>query len=188
VYRRKFDVPNFCSYRDLSIGRKKRPVHRAKSLSETHEMYLKTLYEVRGRHDVAHVRDLAEGLGVSPSTVSGVIKKMERLGLVDHERYGVIALSETGLRVAECVVRRFEIVRDVLVEIFGVDPAVAAKDACEIEHAISPSTANNMRSLLGCVRAGKLSLPAVPAKLPDDDPCARCEELDACQAAAHLGE
>ena len=161
-------------------------MHRDKALSETHEMYLKTLYEVRSRHDVAHVRDLASGLGVSPGTVSAAVKKLEKLGLVEHERYGVIALTEAGTRIAECVVRRFETVRDVLVEIFGIDPGVADVDACQMEHAVSPSTANRMRSLLERVRAGKRELPRRPLRLPKNDPCWECETLDACQAVAAL--
>lgn len=161
-------------------------MHRDKPLSETHEMYLKTLYEVRTGHDVAHVRDLAGGLGVSPGTVSTVVKKLEKLGLVEHEHYGVIALTDEGNRIAECVVRRFETVRDVLVEIFGIDPEVADVDACQMEHAVSPSTANRMRSLLERVRSGKRELPRRPPHLPQNDPCSKCEELDACQAVAAL--
>lgn len=159
-------------------------MHRAKPISETHEMYLKTLYNVRGRHDVAHVRDLANGLGVNPATVTGVLKKLERLDLVDHERYGVVALTPTGSRVAECVVRRFETLRDVLVEIFGVEPETAAVDACMMEHGVSPATVRRLKLQLERARAGEPLLrgPAPPGS--SSDPCSRCEELEACQAAA----
>jgi DtxR family Mn-dependent transcriptional regulator len=161
-------------------------MHRPKSLSETHEMYLKTLYHVRGDHEVAHVRDLADGLGVSPGTVSGVLKKLERLRLVDHERYGVVTLTLAGNRVAECVVRRFEVLRDVLVEVFGVDPETAAVDACMMEHAVSPATANRMRALLDQVRSGKARLPRRGGRPSRRDPCSRCEALETCQAAVEL--
>jgi len=163
-------------------------VHRAKPISETHEMYLKTLYNVRGPHQVAHVRDLALGLGVSPGTVSGVLKKLERLQLIDHERYGIVALTPVGKRVAKCVQRRYETVRDALVEIFGVEPETAAVDACMMEHAVSPATVRGMQSLLDRVRAGSLPLPKRQAAPRRDDPCARCEALDACQAAAGIPE
>src|SRR5262245_31450818 len=161
-------------------------MHRQKPISETHEMYLKTLYNVRGDHRVAHVRDLAHGLGVSAATVSGVLQKLKRLHLVDHERYGVVALTPSGSRVAECVLRNFETVRDVLVEIFGVDRETASVDACMMEHGVSPSTVHRMKALLNHARAGKVSLPKrVPAR-PKNDPCAHCEELDVCQATLGL--
>jgi DtxR family Mn-dependent transcriptional regulator len=158
-------------------------MHRHRPVSETHEMYLKTLYRVRGEHQVARVRDLAQGLGVSPATVSTVLKKLERLRLVDHERYGRVALTPAGSRVAECVVRRFETLRAVLVEVLGVDPDVAAVDACMMEHAVSPLTVRRMRSLLEAVRRGAARVPRRLARPGRGDACAECEVLGACQAA-----
>ena len=161
-------------------------MHRKPALSETHEMYLKTLYHVRSKHDVARVGDLAEGLGVSPGTVTGVLKKLRQMELVEHEKYGVVALTPSGLRMAECVLRRFETVRDVLVEVCGVDPETAEIDACMMEHAVSPTTANRMKAFLHRVRSGKLELPQRRPRLPQSDPCSECEELDTCQATAPL--
>jgi DtxR family Mn-dependent transcriptional regulator len=145
-------------------------------------MYLKTLYEVRGDYRVARVRDLAGGLGVSPATVSSVLKKLERLRLVDHERYGGIVLTPAGQRVAECVLRRFQTLQDVLVEVLGVDPEVARVDACMMEHAVSPQTVSRMQSLLEAVRGGRTSLPSVPAGTPAPATCSDCEAAAVCQA------
>jgi DtxR family Mn-dependent transcriptional regulator len=156
-------------------------VHREKPISETHEMYLKTLLSVRGDHDVARVRDLADGLGVSPATVSTVLKKLERQQLVDHERYGLITLTPTGNRVAECVVERYEALTALLVEVLGVDPATAAVDACMMEHAVSPLTVRRMQELVRAVRSGKAKLPR-PARSRRNDPCDGCEALGTCQA------
>jgi DtxR family Mn-dependent transcriptional regulator len=157
-------------------------MHRNKPISEAHEMYLKAVYQVRDEDDVARVRDLADNLGVSPATVSTVMKKLERQRLVDHERYGRVALTEAGARVAECVIERFETVQAVLVEVFGVDPRVAEVDACQMEHAVSPMTVRRMKHLLNSVRSGKTQLPRRPARRKDD-PCTECEETGVCQAA-----
>ena len=157
-------------------------MHRHKPLSETQEMYLKTLYQVGGPKEIARVGDLADGLGVSPGTVSTVLKKLHELHLVEHERYGLVSLTPTGNRVAECVVRRFEVLRDVLVELLGIDPDTAAVDACMMEHAVSPMTVNRMRTLLDRLRAGKVTGIARSLALKRSDPCARCEALGSCQA------
>jgi DtxR family Mn-dependent transcriptional regulator len=159
-------------------------MHRKKLLSDIHEMYLKTLYSVRGKHDAARVADLADGLGVGPGTASEVLKKLVRLHLVDHERYGLVALTPAGNKVAECVLRRFETVRDILVEVFGVDPETASVDACMMEHAVSPATVNRMKAFLRRVRAGAVSLPRRRGRVPPNDPCSRCESLGVCQASA----
>ena len=69
-------------------------MHRKKQLSPTHEMYLKVLYDVRKEHEVARVRDVSKGLGVSPSTVSTGLKPLEQMGFVKHDRYGIVQLTQ----------------------------------------------------------------------------------------------
>jgi Mn-dependent DtxR family transcriptional regulator len=150
-------------------------------------MYLKVLYEVRSKHEVARVRDVAKGLGVSPGAVSGALKKLELAGFIEHEPYGVVALTRAGVAVAECMLRRHDTIRDVLVEVFGVDPAKAAEDACLMEHAVSPTTVNRMVATLHAVREGKLQIPPGLAATRADH-CVVCEELGICQAAAGGGE
>jgi DtxR family Mn-dependent transcriptional regulator len=163
-------------------------MHRERPISETHEMYLKTLYEVRGDYRVARVRDLADGLGVSPATVSSVIKRLERMRLVDHERYGGVVLTPAGQKVAECVLRRFETLRDVLVEVLGVDPEVARVDACMMEHGVSPQTVGRMHALLEAVRHNRGRLPETPVAPGPNETCSDCEAAAVCQAglAEHL--
>jgi DtxR family Mn-dependent transcriptional regulator len=163
-------------------------LHRKPALSETHEMYLKTLYHVRSKHDIARVGDLADGLGVSPGTVTGVLKKLRRMELVEHEKYGVVSLTPMGHRMAECVLHRFETLRDVLIEVFGVDPETAEVDACMMEHAVSPLTAHRMKAFLMLTREGKPPLPGDLTRLPSTDPCSSCEELSACEAVTFLEE
>jgi DtxR family Mn-dependent transcriptional regulator len=145
-------------------------------------MYLKVLYEVRGKHQIARVRDVAKGLGVSPGTVSGTLKKLEQAGFVEHERYGVAALTPAGVAVAECTLRRHDTIRDVLIEIFGVDPGNAAEDACLMEHAVSPATVNRMVATLERVRT-EGSVVAAGAR-ESADLCSDCEAAGYCQAAA----
>lgn len=158
-------------------------MHRQNPLTSTQEMYLKVLYEVRGKHDIARVRDVAKGLGVSPGTVSGALKKLEQAGLVEHERYGVVALTPAGVAVAECTLRRHRTIRDVLVEVFGVDPETAGEDACLMEHAVSPSTVNRMIATLRRIRGGEIVIPSWAGE-HGEGRCADCEAAGRCQAAA----
>lgn len=155
-------------------------MHRQNLLTSTQEMYLKVLYSVRGKHEIARVRDIAKGLGVSPGTVSGALKKLEKAGFVEHERYGVVSLTPAGVSVAECTLRRHDTIRDVLVEVFGVDPATAAEDACLMEHVVSPATVNRMVVTLQSVRDGEVDLPAEGDESPDL--CEKCEAAGICQA------
>jgi DtxR family Mn-dependent transcriptional regulator len=145
-------------------------------------MYLKALYAVRGRNQVARSRDLAEALGVRPATVSGVLKKLTEMDLVDHERYGVVSLTPAGISVAECLLRHFDTIRDVLVEVFGVDPETAAEDACMMEHAVSPATVKRMAAILEHVRAGDVEIPD-SARTSSGTDCEACEAAGTCLAS-----
>lgn len=161
-------------------------MHGDQGLSTTHEMYLKVLYRLQQENDFGRVRDMAKGLGVTPSTVSAVLKKLETNGLVVHDRYGIVKLTPAGVRVAECVVRRFEVIRAFLVEVLGLDAESAAIDACTMEHAVSPATVNRMELLVLGLAAGELVLPAMPAAESTLSICADCEASGMCQAVAKL--
>jgi DtxR family transcriptional regulator, Mn-dependent transcriptional regulator len=157
-------------------------VHRKPTLSNTHEMYLKTVLQVRGDHDIARVRDVADELGLTPGTVSSAVKKLGAMKLLEHDRYGFVALTPRGLDVANCVVRRFETLRDLLTEVLGVDAATADADACAMEHVISPATLGRMKLLLERVRSGQLDVRLKSARAAKN-PCARCEARGSCQAS-----
>ena len=128
----------------------------------------------------ARVSDVAHRLGVSPAAVTGVIKKLEQLKLVDHERYGTVALTERGNHVAECVTHRFETLREFLVEVLGVDAETASIDACMMEHAVSPQTVHRLEALLRHVRSGRMVLPRLLARKGS---CAECEASGVCLAS-----
>ncbi len=161
-------------------------MHREKQLSPTHEMYLKVLYQVRAEYEVARVRDISKGLGVNPGTVTSTLKRLEKMGFVKHDHYGVVALTPRGVNVAECMIRRFETIRGLLTEVLGVDEEVAEIDACMMEHAVSPATVNRMESALFLVRSGKLDWREQLSTVEriDSDCADSCETIGACQAAA----
>ncbi len=159
-------------------------MHSEHGLSPTHEMYLKVLYRQQLEHEVGRVRDMAKGLGVTPSTVSAVLKKLEHAGLVIHDRYGTVKLTPAGCRVAKCVVRRFEIVKALLIEVLGLDTEAAEVDACMMEHAVSPATVNRMESLLHLVSSGDIGVKPMGRLGPSVSTCSDCEATNTCLAVA----
>jgi DtxR family Mn-dependent transcriptional regulator len=118
-------------------------------------MYLKALHHLSRTRPIGRVRDLARELGVTPGTVSTGLNRLQELGLVDRERYGGIQLTPAGSAVARCVIRRYETLKGLLIEVFGVEPDDAEDDACLMEHAVSPSTTNRMAAILARLRAGE---------------------------------
>ena len=92
---------------------------------------------------------LAARLGVAPSTVSEAVRKLAAAGLVDHERYGLVTLTEQGRTAALAVVRRHRIVETYLVERLGYSWDEVHDEAEELEHAMSDLLLNRMDVALG---------------------------------------
>lgn len=161
-------------------------MHSSEGLSPTHEMYLKVLYQLEQEHEIARVRDMAKGLGVKPGTVSAVLKKLEVNSLVIHDHYGAVKLTPAGLRVAECVVHRFEIIKQILTDAFCLDVETAELDACMMEHAVSPATINRMELFLQLVNTKNIDVSAMHTMTSHHQPehCSECAETGKCQAEA----
>ena len=163
-------------------------MHAESGLSPTHEMYLKVLYRLEADGQIGRVRDMASGLGVTAGTVSAVLKKLEHSGLVMHDRYGLVKLTPPGNRVAECVVRRFDLLKEMLVVVLGLDLESAELDACAMEHTVSPATVNRIESLLTYVRSGEIIVDPMHAPTLQVLTCTECEAVGTCQAEAAAKE
>lgn len=159
-------------------------MHNECGLSSTHEMYLKVLYRLEVENDTGRVRDMAKGLGVTPSTVSAVLKKLEHAGLVLHDHYGMVKLTPAGMRVAQCVVRRFDVIKSFLTVVLRLDVEAAEVDACMMEHAVSPGTVNRMESMVQLVKTGAVTVAPARRLQRSASVCSECEAAGSCQAEA----
>ena len=80
--------------------------------------------------------DIANELSFSKPSVSVAMKNLRVNGYINVDREGFITLTEAGRAIAEKIYERHELLSAWLVHL-GVDPQVAAEDACRIEHVIS---------------------------------------------------
>ncbi|HPB69058.1 MAG TPA: metal-dependent transcriptional regulator [Candidatus Omnitrophota bacterium] len=110
------------------------------NLSSTMEDYLEAIYELKQANGVARVGEIAGKLNVKSSTVNSAIKYLTEQNLVVHEKYGYIALTERGQKLAAEVKSKHDILFRFLTEFLMIDAAAAEKEACCIEHAISQET------------------------------------------------
>ena len=163
-------------------------VHRDDPVSTTHQMYLKTLFRLTQTRPVGRVRDVARELGVTPGTASLALMKLKDLRLVEGERYGGVLLTPAGEAVARCVNHRFETLRALLVEVFGLSPETADADACSMEHAVSPETVDRAEALLAQLRAGESLELKNLGRLGDGVPsrCADCAAAGVCLASSRV--
>ncbi len=108
-------------------------------LQESGEMYLETIHRLSLTQQYVRSIDVAETLGYSKPSVSRAVSLLKQGGYLQMNEHGHLALTETGKAVAEKVFERHTVITGLLTAL-GVDEAVAAEDACKIEHVISEQT------------------------------------------------
>ena len=125
------------------------------SLSASKQDYLETILNFSQETGEARSVDIARTLEVSRASVNKSLGGLREAGLVEHEHYGNIRLTEEGLRMARAVRARHNALKLFLTEILGVDPETAEQDACKMEHAISRTTAQKLEEYLSSLKPNK---------------------------------
>jgi DtxR family transcriptional regulator, Mn-dependent transcriptional regulator len=114
-------------------GKRKDP----RGISQSTEHYLRAIRDLRKERGYARVSDVALQLRVSAPTVSNMIRHLTELKLVHRDRAKFLLLTPAGDRLAAGVVGRKQVMLTFLKDVLGLEPAIAERDACETEHAIS---------------------------------------------------
>ncbi|MCM1106552.1 MAG: metal-dependent transcriptional regulator [Blautia sp.] len=104
--------------------------------NESAENYLETILILSKKLPVVRSVDIANELGFKKSSVSIAMKNLREKNHITVTDAGFIYLTDEGRAIAEMIYERHELLSDCLVRL-GVDAAVAAEDACRIEHVIS---------------------------------------------------
>ncbi len=134
------------------------------------EEYLEAIYRLSLNSASVGTGDLAAALEVAPPSVSTMLRRLERDGLVSHVRYGDIELTPKGLETARCVVRRHRIAERLLTDILGMRWDRVHEYACELEHVFDDELEQVVfeklaRPLL-CPHGGAISGDDIPGARP----------------------
>lgn len=107
-------------------------------LSASTQNYLKAIWSLAEWSDEpVTTSSLAGKVGVKLSTVSDALKKLSEQGLIEHEPYGAITLTEVGRSHALAMVRRHRLIETFLVETLGYRWDQVHDEAETLEHAVS---------------------------------------------------
>ena len=109
------------------------------ALQESGEMYLETIYVLSQKLGKVRSIDICEHLGYSKPSVSRAVGILKRGDYITVDADGHLTLTELGKQTAEQMYERHTLLTQLL-KLLGVDEAVAAEDACRIEHVISKET------------------------------------------------
>ena len=112
--------------------------------------YLKTVYAHTEWQDAPITPSVLAGkLGVAPSSVTEMVKKLAAAGLVSHVPYGAVRLTDPGTRRALAMVRRHRLIETWLVQEFGYGWHEVHDEAEVLEHTISDRLLEGIDARLG---------------------------------------
>jgi len=119
--------------------------------SKSVEDYLEAIYNITERKGYARTKDISRELDVRPPSVTEMLKKLDNIGLVNYERYGGVILTKKGERIAKVVKTRHDAIKAFL-SILLISEKTAERDACKLEHDLSPETIEQLTKFVRFVK------------------------------------
>ncbi|MGI6499152.1 MAG: metal-dependent transcriptional regulator [Oscillospiraceae bacterium] len=112
------------------------------------ENYLETILILQQRNGSVRAIDIANELDFSKPSVSVAMKNLRESECIEIDAEGHITLLDRGREIAEKMYERHTLLSAWL-ERLGVDPSIAAEDACRLEHVISTESFEAIKRHVG---------------------------------------
>lgn len=117
-------------------------------MTPNREDYLKLILELGGDQKKINNKQIVSGLDVSAASVSEMISKLLKEGLVEHSPYQGVQLTETGLASASALIRKHRLWEVFLVEHLHYSWNEVHDDAEVLEHVTSETLASRLEAYL----------------------------------------
>ncbi len=100
--------------------------------------YLETIYRLEADKVVARTGEIAKHLKVAPPSVTDMILKLEKAGLVEYEPYKGVVLTPNGRAIGKRTLEKHRIMQAFLQSFCGMGHDEAHEAACDMEHTLPP--------------------------------------------------
>jgi len=117
------------------------------NIYESAENYLEAILILQGKKGMVRSIDVVNHLGFSKPSISIAMKRLRENGYIQMDEAGVITLLPAGEAIAQRIYERHRILTECFTAL-GVDPEVAASDACKVEHDLSEETFQKIKAHL----------------------------------------
>lgn len=117
------------------------------TLSSSLEDYIEAVFMLADKRGETRIIDVSNKLGYSKPSVNAAMKTLAQLGLIEHEPYGKIILTDKGRAKGEEVLARHKLLKDFFMSVLGLSEKQAEVDACKAEHTLSTETLEGLRLL-----------------------------------------
>mgnify|MGYP000029440563 CR=1 FL=1 len=132
-------------------------------LTEKMEEYLEALFKLSCENEAVSPARLSEYMGVTAPTVLDMLRRLEADGFIRYTGPGAgggkgkpsgrarknIVLTPKGERAARALVRRHRLSERFLTDVLGLDWESAHREACRLEHVLSPEVEEKLADMLG---------------------------------------
>jgi DtxR family Mn-dependent transcriptional regulator len=121
------------------------------NLTHAVEDYLKAIYMIQSAQGRATTNEIADRLGVTPASVTGMLKKLASTqpALVQYRKHQGVLLTPDGERVALEIVRHHRLLELYLHQILGYEWEDVHAEADRLEHVISEEFEERIAAVLG---------------------------------------
>ncbi len=123
-------------------------IRKSEPLSTSAGDYLKAIWELAGSGKVT-TTGVSERLSVAPGSVTRMLGRLQGMGLVRHEPYRGVSLTERGEAEALKLLRRHRLIEAFLIEYLGYGWEEVHGEAERLEHAVSDGFTERLAELLG---------------------------------------
>jgi DtxR family Mn-dependent transcriptional regulator len=117
-------------------------------LSAGHEEYLELIYRSEENKGSAHTSEMAAALGVGLGTITKVIDRLEKRGLVIHKPYRGVTLTAEGRKIGTKMLMRHRIIEKFLRDVLKINQNRLHGNACRLEHAVSDELMIAMKNFM----------------------------------------
>ncbi len=144
------------------------------------EDYAKAIFSLESRStEPVSTNALAERLGITPGSVSAMLKRLGELGVITHEPYRGVRLTDDGRRIALEVIRHHRLIESFLAEALGMPWDRVHAEAEVLEHVLSEDLEELIAAKLGHPTVDPHGDPIPSADLELQEPAtARMESLE----------
>jgi DtxR family Mn-dependent transcriptional regulator len=118
-------------------------------VTEVVEEYLEGIYRLQEKSGVARTSDIVKMLQVVPGTVTNTVERLEKEGMLRHEPYRGVKLTDKGRKIALDVIRRHRLSERLLTDFVRVDWDKVHDAACKLEHGITNDVIKKLEKALG---------------------------------------
>ncbi len=113
------------------------------------EDYLKTIYDIHATEGKVTTTAIAQRLKIAPASVTGMLKKLARMNLVQYEKYQGVRLTSAGEQIALEVIRHHRLIELFLAQALNVPWDQVHEEAEKWEHVLSEEMEDRIDRWLG---------------------------------------